>query len=551
MWLLYGEDGQTLKTMIAHGAPAILVGNPLYLYFAFPESAKMGSNNISIAATDSEGKTIGSSIDYQSKYFSATFSKAYVGEMIGDFAEGQTYDVFEVEVPVVSDSDGIVMQARTVNITPSVYDVATGESVNIGGFSITILANGKKAVVPMITLSQYQKLLTIIGNMGIASPKGFKNSSYLSSGSEVYMVFFKGIGMVYGKISIASAPESDVWTTISSYDTAGAYELRAKSIALANNSNDSDAEIRAIQNYSTTEKDISGNYIPTTIDIQIFNASVGESIEFSSPISLNYKDSVSEVSDDAGWVTKDYADQTYLKTMSFNTEIAKYLPLSGGTITGAVVFDEKSSVKFNGSFDFTKIPTYKDSELVALSTLQNAFDSTVTANSVITKIGSGYVQNATHASSADSAASAATADFATNAGSASVLGGKKVYQRLSSTGSLVLDTVSDFALFDGLFSVDAGEGNGSVSFLNSSTTVRYVYNSTQSIFRLTIVKSNGSPYSPYIYHLSIYSGNSGAYQSEQSGTITVIDLSNLITVTSNSGDYVALSGAYSLVASAS
>lgn len=338
MWLLYGEDGQTLKTMIAHGAPAILVGNPLYLYFAFPESVGISSKSLYITATDSEGTTIGSSIDYQTKYYSAVFSKAYVGEMTGSFVEGQSYDIFEVKVSVSSSDDGIVMQPRTVNITPTIVD-DSNNTLNLGGFSITVLANGKKAPVPMITVSQYQKLLAIIGNMGIAAPKGFKNGTYVTSSSEIYMVFFKGIGMVYGKIEIAIDPEMNVWTTIASYDTQGKYKLRAKSVAIANNSNDSDAEIRAIQNYSTV-KDLNGDYVPTTIDIQIFNAIAGDSIEFSSPILVEYKDSTAE----------DENDQVFLKK---TVAEATYLPFVGGTMTGDISMTSGKVIKFYNTKAFT------------------------------------------------------------------------------------------------------------------------------------------------------------------------------------------------------
>lgn len=339
MWLLYGEDGQTLKTMIAHGAPAILVGNPLYLYLAFPESVGIGSKSLYITATDWEGNTIGSSIDYQSKYYSAVFSKAYVGEMIGCFVDGQSYDVFEVKISVSPNDDGIVMQPRTLNIVPTVID-ADGASLNLSGFNITVLANGKKAVVPMITLSQYQKLLSIIGNMAVATPKGFANASCLDPSSEIYMVFFKGIGMIYGKIVISSSLGDDDWTTIASYDTDGKYKLRSKSISIANNSLDSDGEIRAIQKYSATEKDINGDYVPTTIDVQIFNASIGDSIEFSSPISIEYKDLTFEADNDQIFLRKTVADATYL-------------PFDGGTMTGDISMTSGKVIKLYNAKAFT------------------------------------------------------------------------------------------------------------------------------------------------------------------------------------------------------
>ena len=328
MWLLY-DDKNNLVTQLDHGSKP-RQGSPLEINVCFsPSRSGLSAYQMTVDFLDSNGDTIQSATTSVSSFDSAkVFRKLSVGEQTYGFIDQQSYPCFSVQIP---SSDEWISETygKVTAVFKMTNRVTNAVDFYLANCSFTMERTFGSSQLGFINQSQYEKLLSVIGTMGVAPILSFKPSSegYIGENSDnsyIDLTYFKGIGMIYGKFtmqkdSIVDSNNNWQWTTIASIDTGGAYGLKAKSVAVGNNSIDNDAEIRVVQNYTT----VNGVSVPSTIDVQVYQAFSGNTVEFSSPIVIEYKDETSELDDTV------------------------FLRKAGGSMTGPLEFKVGSYIELN------------------------------------------------------------------------------------------------------------------------------------------------------------------------------------------------------------
>jgi hypothetical protein len=176
----------------------------------------------------------------------------------------------------------------------------------------------------------------------------------------------------------------------------------------------------------------------------------------------------------------------YYTTTETDTEISNALSNYSTTtqvneaIAAGVNALLSSSNTWTGANSFTTDPTYNGSPFVAESTFATVFNSSaITANDIVSKLGSTPVQQATHALTADSAS---TVGQAVNSSVTFVSG---------SVTSLTIPFVAGSSYYGVLLlnqntSVDAGSVGASIKFAGVTSTTAFSSDTAQIAFRIQV-----------------------------------------------------------------
>lgn len=184
------------------------------------------------------------------------------------------------------------------------------------------------------------------------------------------------------------------------------------------------------------------------------------------------------------WVTSTLTN--YPTTAQMNTAISTALESyptvtqMATAITAGVNALLSSSNSWSGTNSFTVDPTFNGSPFVTESTFSTVFNSSaVTANDIVSKLGSTPVQQATHASTADSAS---TVGEAVNSSVTFVSG---------SVTSLTIPFVAGSSYYGVLLlnqntSVDTGSVGASIKFAGVTSTTAFSSDTAQIAFRIQV-----------------------------------------------------------------
>ena len=232
------------------------------------------------------------------------------------------------------------------------------------------------------------------------------------------------------------------------------------------------------------------------------------------------------------WVTSTLG--SYVTNSSLSSALASYPTLDGNnSFTGNNSFGGSSSfagaVSFSSAVSYGVLPTYNSSPFVAQSTFESVFNSSIiSANDVVSKIGSAYVQNANYAITAGTTQAVGvginlgvtwTSGF-TNAVSFPFVAGASYYGVLYFTQTTTMVTVGTFS--------------ASLSIAGYTSTTAFASDSASIAFRIEIsyLRETGK------YCLVLENVNLG---SKVVKVITSLPTS-LITITNNGGTFTAEGG---------
>lgn len=285
MWLYFDSNG-ILKTSLLHGQ-VVRQGNGFDLYICFPSDlTSFAGRSVKVEFEDENGNAIGEAATVSSEYYeNIAFHKISANEATFAFVDNQLYPCYYAHIPY---SLGATNSYGMIYCIITLLSNGSNEDFILGRVPISVEKTFGKNSLITITASQYQRLMAAIGSKETAGPIHFSNvesmiGQVVSDTNEISLVYYNSIGIIYGTFTTVMGIESS-WTEIARYDTQGLINLKAKSVSIGNNSTDSDAEIRLVQNYTNNND---GTKTPSTISVQINNCNAGETIQFSAPVILD------------------------------------------------------------------------------------------------------------------------------------------------------------------------------------------------------------------------------------------------------------------------